>query len=267
MAGVGLVDLAYKNLPLASLFKGQNSNKVEETQEPVYSFYKDDDRDGLSNAWEYVFGSEAKKADTDGDGYSDKKEVDNGYDPLIAGEGKGRLEERKAENLSIDYYVFCHQKGIKPEVENMANIRKFAHHNHLLSIKKVSKTKVNLNSDNSQEALNSYLVNLDNLSFPQAAFDYQTLAENYSKKAQPQLDDLISRVDLALSDLKQLQPPKQAVDIQRNYLTILQTFRVFLEDLKKAKQDPVRIKINVLKAPQLIELAMEAENLKERLRD
>lgn len=266
LAVVGLADLAYKNLPLASVFQNQKAEVNQESQQPVYSFYKDDDVDGLSNGWEYVFGSSAEKADTDGDGYGDKEEVDNGYDPLISGEKKGRLEERKSKNLSIDYYLWAKRNKIQePDPEDLSKIQAFANKNSLLSVSKPSVDKISLNPDDSQQSLEDYFSQLDQVSFPQAAFDYQSLAENYSEKTQSQLDDLISRVDLALADLRKLSPPKQALTIQQNYLTILETFRFFLEDLKRSKQDPVRIKVNILKAPELIELAIEAETLKAKL--
>ena len=45
----------------------------------------DKDRDGLSNLAEYNLGTNPAKADTDGDGYTDKQEVDAGSDPLDKG--------------------------------------------------------------------------------------------------------------------------------------------------------------------------------------
>lgn len=46
---------------------------------------QDSDRDGLNDYDElYIYKTNSKKVDTDGDGYSDKKEIDNGYSPLIS---------------------------------------------------------------------------------------------------------------------------------------------------------------------------------------
>lgn len=47
----------------------------------------DDDQDGLSNVEETALGTDLKKADSDGDGYSDLEELNNGYNPT----GPGKL--------------------------------------------------------------------------------------------------------------------------------------------------------------------------------
>jgi len=49
-------------------------------------FSEDKDKDGLYMLWEWLFGTDEMKADTDGDGFSDIEEVKNGYNPK--GEGK-----------------------------------------------------------------------------------------------------------------------------------------------------------------------------------
>ena len=43
---------------------------------------QDDDNDGLANRLENALGIDQKKADTDSDGYDDKMEIENSYDPL-----------------------------------------------------------------------------------------------------------------------------------------------------------------------------------------
>ena len=47
---------------------------------------KDDDGDGLANQEEEKFNTDPQDPDTDGDGYPDKKEIQEGYNPT--GEGK-----------------------------------------------------------------------------------------------------------------------------------------------------------------------------------
>jgi LPXTG-site transpeptidase (sortase) family protein len=52
----------------------------------------DPDKDGLPNYLEYVYGTNPLKADTDGDGFSDKQEIVNGYDPDAPGDAKLNVE-------------------------------------------------------------------------------------------------------------------------------------------------------------------------------
>jgi hypothetical protein len=50
----------------------------------------DTDKDGLLDDDEVKYGTDIYSADSDNDGYDDKLEIDNGYDPL----GTGRLEKK-----------------------------------------------------------------------------------------------------------------------------------------------------------------------------
>jgi hypothetical protein len=51
----------------------------------------DDDGDGLPNDIETLYGSDIKNSDTDNDGFSDRDEIVNGYDPIKS--GGARLEK------------------------------------------------------------------------------------------------------------------------------------------------------------------------------
>jgi len=46
------------------------------------SLFLDSDQDGLTDQEEHMIATDPEKADTDGDGYSDGKEVESGYNPL-----------------------------------------------------------------------------------------------------------------------------------------------------------------------------------------
>jgi len=57
----------------------------------------DDDKDGLSNSEEALLGTNAKASDSDGDGYNDLEEINNGYNPA----GIGKL----SSNASLGTYL------------------------------------------------------------------------------------------------------------------------------------------------------------------
>ncbi|MEA3463676.1 MAG: thrombospondin type 3 repeat-containing protein [Patescibacteria group bacterium] len=60
--------------------------------------YQDDDNDGLSNSLENALGTDPQNIDSDSDGYDDKTEVENNYDPL--NDGKLIIDENfTRENL------------------------------------------------------------------------------------------------------------------------------------------------------------------------
>ncbi len=61
----------------------------------------DPDRDGLPNYLEYIHGTDPNNADTDGDIFSDKAEITNGYDPDSKGEAMTTVYI-KIEKLGVD---------------------------------------------------------------------------------------------------------------------------------------------------------------------
>jgi hypothetical protein len=69
------------------------SNEV--TMTSAHNIFEDRDQDGLSNNEEKLYGTNAERVDTDGDGYSDGAEIRSGYDPLTKAPGDriGALED------------------------------------------------------------------------------------------------------------------------------------------------------------------------------
>jgi hypothetical protein len=49
---------------------------------------QDSDDDGLSDDMEAFYKTDKNNPDTDGDGYKDGEEVENGYDPALPGDAK-----------------------------------------------------------------------------------------------------------------------------------------------------------------------------------
>ncbi|MCK4635635.1 MAG: class E sortase [Candidatus Moranbacteria bacterium] len=70
----------------------------------------DFDNDGLSNDLEKAHGTDPNKADTDGDGYDDLTEIENGYDPVALGTVRPKVEI-KIKKIGIDAPVILSNDG------------------------------------------------------------------------------------------------------------------------------------------------------------
>ncbi len=70
----------------------------------------DFDNDGLSNDLEKAHGTDLNKADTDGDGYDDLAEIENGYDPVVPGEARPTVEI-KIKKIGVDAPVILANDG------------------------------------------------------------------------------------------------------------------------------------------------------------
>lgn len=63
---------------------------------------QDTDKDGLKDWEEFLYQTDERNPDTDGDGSSDGLEVQKGYDPLIAGTGtEDSVEEEKSSGITF----------------------------------------------------------------------------------------------------------------------------------------------------------------------
>jgi len=89
--------------------------------EPIKLSSLDSDNDGAPDSWEIRLGLDLLKADTDGDGYADGVEVNNGYDPKsaepkkLAKEIKVNLAEQKLayyfNNVELENFLIS--SGVK----------------------------------------------------------------------------------------------------------------------------------------------------------
>lgn len=70
----------------------------------------DYDKDGLKNSEEYEFGTNPRNDDTDSDGYPDKVEIGNGYNPTGAGlfdeEARKNIKDSDGDKLELVYESF-----------------------------------------------------------------------------------------------------------------------------------------------------------------
>ncbi len=93
-----------------------NANGLPDLWEEAYELHTeedvsgdvDTDRDGLSNHGEYLYGTHPRVPDTDGDGYSDGREVGKGYDPDQLGDIRARYHI-VIDKINIDAPVILSQ--------------------------------------------------------------------------------------------------------------------------------------------------------------
>ncbi|MDO8668572.1 MAG: hypothetical protein Q7K35_05840 [bacterium] len=73
------------------------------------SNYPDSDEDGLNDNLEDALGTDKNKTDTDADGYDDKTELTNGYNPL--GSGKQPIDEKFTRSNSGKIFLQVQKNG------------------------------------------------------------------------------------------------------------------------------------------------------------
>jgi LPXTG-site transpeptidase (sortase) family protein len=82
-SGEGLMDTNENNIP-DKWEKDKMGRLIDDT-------FDDSDNDELSYYDEYLYGTDPKNPDTDGDGYKDGVEVHNGYEPAVPGEARPKM--------------------------------------------------------------------------------------------------------------------------------------------------------------------------------
>lgn len=239
------------------LFLEQPSKKYD----VAYSFYTDTDLDGLSNAEEIIWGSNPKIVDTDNDGYKDGDEIKNGYDPLLSGVGKGRLEERTSLTLSQKYFLWLrNQKNIQNPVLEQKLVQEFLSQDKNFDLPVVSTSEIKIAENSGAEVLKNYLEEILNIA---------ALPESYVKLSQKASDGdgkSVSGASKFINENKNrlaaMAVPRSAVEIHKKYLGIFESLSQMIGDLNNIEQDPVQIASNILKGQHLIQVARELEKEK-----
>jgi len=260
-------------LLLASFLQSVNHKDLSQTasleeatsrknNKPVYSFYQDDDLDRLCNAKETIYGSSADTSDTDGDGYLDGEEVENGYDPIVAGDA--RLRQRSQLSLSIEYFLWVQEeKGIKdPEISDNLIQEFIEKYPSKTEISYINDEEIKNLSYDDKESIRTYLAEINRIGLPEGIIGYKDISQGFNEDSLPLLEDLLGKIELAYLDFSYLQVPPATKEIQRGYLTIIREFSNIFSDLKFYQQNPVQIEINFQKAKKLIDLSEKTEQRK-----
>lgn len=246
--------------------KGQpaeiNISKANQQQaqnlKALYSFDQDDDADGLSNAKEFIYGTDPENPDSDQDGFLDGQEVKNGFDPLQPGQTK--LTQRGTKNLTIEYFNWVKaQKGIADPRLDPALIQAFFEANNLLSftLPNIPASQLQV-AENSPANLRAYLVALDYIRLPQEELSYQAMAgQILNGQSTPKLGSIIQALERLQSQLQSLPVPASAVPIHQEYLGIIQELKTMFAQVAQAQTDPVLLMLNQRKGQWLAQKAQE----------
>lgn len=229
----------------------------------AYSFYIDDDKDGLSNAKEIIYGTDPENPDTNANGYKDGEEVKKGYDPLTS--ANQRLEDRQIYNYSIDYFSWVQKnKNIDDPVPDDNLIQEFFQKKLGgkidLSYPDNSDIKINNNID-----IKSYFDAVSKISIPKPNSKYTDIIKDPSSIDFKNLQDLISRFELTYSDLKNIEVPSVAKDYHYKLMTVIRNMISIFQDISSFYLDPVKIYLNNYKFYELIKLGLQEEIIKKNL--
>lgn len=259
--GGGLLILTNRQPPEINIDKSAKQGQVKSFQ-TIYSFDKDDDADGLSNAKEIIYGTDLKNPDTDQDGFLDGQEVKNGFDPTQP--GRIKLSQRGTKNLTIEYFSWVKaQQGFSDPRLDQNLIQTFFEANNLLSFEtsKISKDQLQI-TQNSPENLRAYLVALSRIQLPQEQISYQAMASQIlTGQSTPKLGGVIQALEQLQSQLQELPVPASALSIHQEYLGIVQELKTMFAQLTQAQTDPVLLSLNQRKGQWL---AQKAQDLLEK---
>lgn len=246
--------------PVADNAIDENKNEPLPSQKynVLYSFYSDDDSDKLSNAEEIIWGSNPKISDTDNDGYQDGDEIRNGYDPLLSGVGKGRLQERARFTLSQKYFLWLrNQKNIQNPVLEQKLVREFLSQNKNFDLPVVSTSEIKILESSDTGAFKKYLGDILNIAaLPES---YVKLSQKASDGDGKSVNDASKFITENKNKLSAMMVPQPAIEIHKKYLAIFKFLGQMVDDLSKIEEDPVQIALNIQKGQYLVQVARELE--------
>lgn len=226
-----------------------------------YRFDADTDNDGLSDAKEFIYGTDPHRADTDGDGYSDGGEVTNGYDPSIA--GSARLTEKPA-NLTQRYLARAQQ----PAMLDTANVITFLSREPDLAflLPEVAPTELRIaeSPDVNQRASATlmraqYRAAVAGLALPQGFASYNDMARDALADQFAEADRIATELAELAASWQMREVPAQAAGVQEKLVGLLRVSRELFADLHAAKTDPVRIIWNMERGRALTAVAQNIQ--------
>ena len=253
---LGVIALA-AILSLASLFRTETPTEIVKSEEPTlaaqvssfsYSFILDEDEDGLTNAEEFLYGTDPENPDTDADGYVDGIELDNNFDPLNPGSDEDdRLSNRPIKSLTLKYLIWARETTgqNRPKISSVL-VDQFLNESNAFDFSLPTVPNGNLKMvDSSAKAVAEYLQQTAAISLPGGDTSYDAVAQQVIKNGvSPQLEELADAFAQTLAEFKRVPTPPEALELQRLYVSTTQELADMFEDLEDARSDPVQITLN-----------------------
>lgn len=235
--------------------------------------FKDQDKDGLLDWQEAVYGADPQNPDTDKDGYLDGEEVSSGHNPAKPAPNdllnpQNTVKQTKTTNQELNLTSQISQ-GIIQNVLAEKNSSEIGLENFSLdsldpnqflnqaivdaslffSPPEIPDSELKISPDNSQEAIKQYFdtaiktmalrfVNLKKT-------DLEAIQEALQQQNSSALEQNIQAYNLAFQDLKQLTIPSSWQDIHRRGLQMLWLTEQSLLAVKNFQTDPLKAMVGL----------------------
>ena len=210
---------------------------------PGSSYLTDQDRDGLSDAKEAIYGTNATKFDTDDDGFSDGEEVRNGFDPTVPGQAKITDNEILMANLTVQYFEWAREvSGVSDPQLNDEAVQSFLETRALTEAKvpSIQNEELNLVDNESEEALRAYFTALAEIQLPEITASFIDIADEVIREQQSAiLDEVIAGLDATYTAIAAVPTPPRIVAVHRGQLGFVKALRNLFVDLYSIDTDPV----------------------------
>lgn len=231
---------------------------AEKIYDSKYSFSEDDDKDGLSNAKEVIYGTDPQKQDSDGDGHLDEDEVKNGYDPARA--GNISIENRFEENLTIRYFSWAQKRTANedPRLETKL-VNEFIAKEVDTSLPHIDipDSDITMAENDEYDTVLTYFRETGSVPLPTVASSYLDIAEEAVLGNLENIDKTLNQLSTINGQLRSIQTPPVAVSLQKKYIQLVSILKILFGDLYLAKVDPVKLSANLERGKKLIELIGE----------
>lgn len=259
----GLLLLVFLRGPGRDFAENIFADDPQSSDETPATFSADQDRDGLSDAKEHIFGTDPEKFDTDGDGFSDGEEIVDGFDPTLGGNARIEDSETLMANLTVRYFLWAREVADveDPQLSDEA-VQQFLEAQGLTTgtIPSIPDGDVKRGEDDSDAAVLAYVDALAQVELPETTGSFLDLADVVIQQEQSDvLDEVISGLDETYNAMSAITVPPKLADLHREQLGLLKALRNMFLDLYSIEHDPVLLIRDINWANDLLLRSVEIE--------